>query len=40
MIPEVNAITHKNMLFDLWVVYFKKLKKKQVVKPCRNARIY
>lgn len=33
MIPEVNAITHKNMLFDLWVVYFKKLKKKQVVKP-------
>ena len=33
MISDVNALTHKNMLFDLWVVYFKNLKKKQVVKP-------
>lgn len=33
MISDVNALTHKNMLFDLWVIYFKNLKKKQVVKP-------
>jgi hypothetical protein len=33
MISDVNALTLKNMLFDLWVVYFKNLKKKQVVKP-------